>query len=120
MLSPEDMKAAVLKDPGDEKKSGASEEDKGALMINAASDIFKTKYTATQLSNAWKALWEKYKAVCECQEHTGGGDGDADRGEDDKSKEQIARRGKAKFSERVLNAFEGSKIFELLDKVCAP
>ncbi|KAJ3804012.1 hypothetical protein F5876DRAFT_70978 [Lentinula aff. lateritia] len=39
MLSPEDMKAAVLKDPGDEKKSGVSEEDK------AASDIFKTKYT---------------------------------------------------------------------------
>ncbi|KAJ3925056.1 MAG: hypothetical protein NXY57DRAFT_1044429, partial [Lentinula lateritia] len=137
MLSPEDMKAAVLKDPGDEKKSGVSEEDKvllveyltrpeqwknfrlrqGALMINAASDIFKTKYTATQLSNAWKALWEKYKAVRERQEHTGGGNGDADRGEDDKSKERIARRGKAKFSERVLDAFEASKIFELLDKV---
>ncbi|KAJ4488805.1 hypothetical protein C8J55DRAFT_604065 [Lentinula edodes] len=137
MLSPEDMKAAVLKDPGDEKKSGVSEEDKlllveyltrperwknfklrqGALMINAASDIFKTKYTATQLSNAWKALWEKYKAVRERQEHTGGGDGDADRGEDDKIKERIARRGKAKFSERVLDAFEASKIFELLDKV---
>ncbi|KAJ3849901.1 hypothetical protein EV368DRAFT_85086 [Lentinula lateritia] len=69
MLSPEDMRAAVLKDAGDEKKSGVSEEDKvllveylthpeqwknfklrqGALMINAASDIFKTKYTATQL-----------------------------------------------------------------------
>ncbi|KAJ3859092.1 hypothetical protein EV359DRAFT_86826 [Lentinula novae-zelandiae] len=137
MLSPEDMKAAVLKDPSDEKKSGVSEEDKvllveyltrperwknfklrqGALMINAASDIFKTKYTATQLSNAWKALWEKYKAVHERQEHTGGGDGDADCGEDDKSKERIARRGKAKFSERVLDAFEASKIFELLDKV---
>ncbi|KAJ3898102.1 hypothetical protein F5879DRAFT_995151 [Lentinula edodes] len=137
MLSPEDMKAAVLKDPGDEKKSGVSEEDKvllveyltrpeqwknfklrqGALMINATSDIFKTKYTATQLSNAWKALWEKCKAVRECQEHTGEGDGDADCSEDDKSKERIARQGKAKFSERVLDAFEASKIFELLDKV---
>ncbi|KAJ3811653.1 hypothetical protein F5876DRAFT_75630 [Lentinula aff. lateritia] len=137
MLSPEDMKAAVLKDPGDEKKSGVSEENKvllveyltrpkrwknfklrqGALMINAASNIFKTKYTATQLSNAWKALWEKYEAVCECQEHTGGGDDDADHGEDDKSKERIARQEKAKFSERVLDAFEASKIFELLDKV---
>ncbi|KAJ3886920.1 hypothetical protein GG344DRAFT_69252 [Lentinula edodes] len=117
MLSPEDIKAAVLKDPGDEKKSGVSEEDKGALMINAASDIFKTKYTTTQLSNAWKALWEKYKAVCERQEHTGGGNGNADCGEDDKSKEQIARQGKAKFSERVLDAFEALKIFELLDKI---
>ncbi|KAJ3846512.1 hypothetical protein EV368DRAFT_88907 [Lentinula lateritia] len=137
ILSPKDMKAAVLKDPGDEKKSGVSEEDKillveyltrperwknfklrqGALMINAASDIFKTKYTTTQLSNAWKALWEKYEAVCERQEHIGGGDGDADRGEDDKSKERIARQGKVKFSERVLDAFEALKIFELLDKV---
>ncbi|KAE9397450.1 hypothetical protein BT96DRAFT_995790 [Gymnopus androsaceus JB14] len=134
LLTPEDVKAAALKDPEDEKKAGVSEEDKvtlvkyltmaerwknfklrqGALM--AASDIFKGFYSPTQLTNAWKTIRDKYKAVRECQEHTGGGDGDADC-DDEKRRKRATKRGKRKYSNKVLNAFEASEIFELLDKV---
>lgn len=84
-----------------------------------ASDIFKGFYSPTQLMNAWKTIWDKYKAVRECQEHTGGGNGDADC-DDEKRRKRATKRGKRKYSDKVLDAFEASEIFELLDKVYVP
>ncbi|KAJ3738098.1 hypothetical protein EV360DRAFT_90833, partial [Lentinula raphanica] len=131
MLSKEESDAAGLKDPDEEIEAGrgVAEDDKVKLVewlteperwsmlrlkqqqlfITAASDLFNGLYSATQLSNYWKLqAWEKYKAVRERQEHTGGGDGDADR-MDEEQKGRVSKRGRNKFSEDVLDAFETSK-----------
>ena len=86
---------------------------------------------ATQVRNYWfNQAWEKYKAVRERQEHTGGGDGDADRSLDldaddsDADGDDLAvdgskpkRTKKVQFSPQVLDNFENSRIFELIDAV---
>ena len=85
----------------------------------------------TQVWNYWfNQAWEKYKAVHKRQEHTGGGDGDADRsldldaddsaadGDDlavDGSKPKWTK--KVQFSPQVLDNFENSWIFKLIDVV---
>jgi hypothetical protein len=86
----------------------------------------------TQVRNYWfNQAWEKYKAVRERQEHTGGDGGDADRdnnldldnsdkdadGDIAVNRSKPKRNQKPKFSERVLDTFEQSKNFVLIDAV---
>ncbi|KAI0039148.1 hypothetical protein FA95DRAFT_1612804 [Auriscalpium vulgare] len=83
------------------------------VFIHIASVVLSKRVTPTQIRNYWwNQAWEKYKAVRIMSQHTGGGDGDADR--------QI-REGKAKvrnmFSQKVLDAFEASRIYEAINKV---
>lgn len=87
-----------------------------------------------QIRNYWvNQAWAKYKAVREMQEHTGGGDGDADRavdsGEDtdeddnDEDEGEIVVGGKRKrrkmtrfgYSMETLREFQQSKIFDMID-----
>lgn len=50
------------------------------LHIQISSKILEGRITAMQISNFWLGqAWEKYKAVCRNQAHTGGGDGDEGR-----------------------------------------
>jgi hypothetical protein len=119
------------------------------LLINVASiqissKILEGRVTAIQISNYWLGqAWEKYKAVRRNQGHTGGGDGDEDRRDvgldldaldagsssssetDDSSsggkrKRKPKKSMKMKFSRKVLDEFEKSEAFELIDKVYVP
>ncbi|KAF8152558.1 hypothetical protein B0H34DRAFT_861765 [Crassisporium funariophilum] len=88
---------------------------------------------ALQIKNYFtNQAWEKYKAVRERQVHTGGGDGDAKRvdalsssndKDSDSDQEEPTETGKRKckgrekFSQTVLDEFEKSEIFKLIDAV---
>lgn len=93
----------------------------------------KGRGTAKQITNFWQTCWDKYKAVRKQQEHTGGGDGDESRDDagsgSDTDNEELSisgekrkRAGKPKneFSSTVLDKFEQSKIFDMIDKVYVP
>lgn len=84
------------------------------------------------VANMWTRMWALYKAVRRRQEHTGGGDGDqetgpeddGDDGEDedgDEASEKTKKRKKAKTKERftksVMDTFESSMFFQVLDDV---
>ncbi|PPQ98195.1 hypothetical protein CVT26_003241 [Gymnopilus dilepis] len=101
--------------------------------IELSQKVFFLRYTSEQLKNYWNTnAWAKYKAVRELDEHTGGGDGDADRYEADeggesepenppeegpkKRKKGRANAGNCKFSLDVLNKFRESEIYTLIDK----
>ncbi|KAI0056072.1 hypothetical protein BV25DRAFT_1921308 [Artomyces pyxidatus] len=111
-----------------------------SIFILISSTILENRVTTEQVKNYWSLqAWPKYKAVRARQEHTGGGDGDEDRdeaheGSDDgddggagdvedntltqkAGKRKRTNPKKAVFSRKVLDAFEVSKVFELIDAV---
>ncbi|KAG1849312.1 hypothetical protein C8R48DRAFT_778561 [Suillus tomentosus] len=75
----------------------------GYYWTHISQVILEGRVSAEQVRNYWhnQAL-EKYKACHIRQEHTGGGDGDAD-------KQDLG------FSDEVLDAFEASEIYQLID-----
>ncbi|KAK7457877.1 hypothetical protein VKT23_010221 [Stygiomarasmius scandens] len=77
------------------------------------------EYQVSQVKSFWLAVFEKYKAVRVRQEHTGGGDGDAD-SDAEETKSDLKRKrvtNTRRFSTAVLDAFEESEYFEVIDKV---
>ncbi|KAF8159923.1 hypothetical protein B0H34DRAFT_797120 [Crassisporium funariophilum] len=103
--------------------------------ITLSNDVLKPpgRISASQIKNYFtNQAWEKYKAVRERQAHTGGGDGDAKRvdalsssNDEDSDSDQEEptetgkrkRKGREKFSQTVLDEFEKSEIFKLIDAV---
>ncbi|KAG1732434.1 uncharacterized protein EDB91DRAFT_1349084 [Suillus paluster] len=87
---------------------------------NISGNLLKGRVTSEQVRNFWHGqAWEKYKAVREREEHTGGGDGDED-GSDAECKPLSAKkrkRGSGEFSAKVLDEFAKSKIYQLIDAV---
>lgn len=104
----------------------------------------ENRVTVKQVTGFWhNQAWAKYKACRERAEHTGGGDGDADidltrdssdssldEGSDANVKKVVDLEVGAKrkrgvktqwgYSNEVLDEFEQSKMFELIDNVCVP
>lgn len=96
--------------------------------------MLKGRASVKQILNFWQQCWDKYKAVRERQEHTGGGDGDESRdeadsgndedlevelGDGDKKRKRDGKEGKKKerYSAKVLGRFEQSNIFAMIDAV---
>ncbi|KIJ43362.1 hypothetical protein M422DRAFT_67869 [Sphaerobolus stellatus SS14] len=75
--------------------------------------------TVAQVRRCWNGCWDRYKAVRRRQLHTAGGDGDAkDEPEDDSADGKKKKRKKQKgFSKNVLDAFEASSLFQMIDSV---
>lgn len=82
------------------------------------------------VGNMWTRMWALYKAVRRRQEHTGGGDGDQDTGSDDdgddgededehgdKTKKRKKTKTKERFTKSVMDNFESSVFFQVLDDV---
>ncbi|TFY54348.1 hypothetical protein EVJ58_g8921, partial [Rhodofomes roseus] len=82
------------------------------IATHIASVILGHTVTPKQVINFWNTAWDKYKACRTRAEHTGGGDGDADRDDD-------AARGhnKRRFSKATLDKFERSDIYRRIDNV---
>ena len=92
------------------------------------------EFTPQQCKNYWSNnAWAKYKAVRHREKHTGGGDGDADRMEPNsnadsedifntpaqrkEAKRKRAQQRKNEFSQAVLDEFEQSEMYRLIDEV---
>ncbi|KAJ7572826.1 hypothetical protein C8J56DRAFT_1034666 [Mycena floridula] len=121
LLDEKDRKGAALKDIKPVKKpTGLNDEDK----IKAVEYLTDEKRYPDLTLKA--AIYFRIR-----QEHTGGGDGDILRHDpsDDEEEEDLdnkkvkernkkrSRAGQARFSTRVLDAFEASKIYEMVDRV---
>ncbi|EPS96863.1 hypothetical protein FOMPIDRAFT_1052978 [Fomitopsis schrenkii] len=70
---------------------------------------FKKAVTVKQVTNFWNGVWDRYKACRTREEHTGGGDGDEGR-------PGVGGR-ERKFSDKVLDKFERSHYYQLIDAV---
>ncbi|KAG2134075.1 hypothetical protein DEU56DRAFT_756981 [Suillus clintonianus] len=110
-LSPEAIKDSKIKTPyvtSPERWPGFKV-NQVHYWNNISGNLLKGRVTSEQVRNFWHGqAWEKYKAVREREEHTGGGDGDEDGSDAECSGE---------FSAKVLDEFAKSKIYQLIDAV---
>lgn len=98
-------------------------------LEQTAQTVLQGRVTAEQVKNYWEnQAWLKYAACRGREDHTGGGDGDADRDAQKdaeggevkpvKSGKPGAKR-KVTFSNKTLDQFENSEIYRLMDAVYA-
>jgi hypothetical protein len=63
-------------------------------------------------------IWAKYKACRARELHTGGGDSDRDtEAAENVGKKRVKKDKRAEFSDEVLNEFEQSAIYQMIDAV---
>lgn len=79
------------------------------ICVELVYTTFKKAVTVKQVTNFWNGVWDRYKACRTREEHTGGGDGDEGR-------PGVGGR-ERKFSDKVLDKFERSHYYQLIDAV---
>lgn len=98
-------------------------------MLKISQKRLDGRKNSKQVRNLWNRYWAIYKLVCRRQEHTGGGDGDDetdleggsdqanDEDDDKKRKHKPTKHPPVRFSKRVLDSFENSVYFPIIDRV---
>ncbi|KAG8914341.1 hypothetical protein FRC00_014371 [Tulasnella sp. 408] len=102
---------------------------KSEVFTHISQKLVKNKASVAQVRNLWNRIWDKYKACRRRQKHTGGGDPDEDEVDEDEREDSPAadesskakkktkkKKKKTGFSDQVLDDFESSAIYEMIDQ----